>query len=84
MGYWIDGTFFVKKFAIPDAVQNYPDWGCNVEIYCNDKFIELETLGPMVKLESGAEVQHAEVWELFDNLKLAWIPEEFQKLISGK
>jgi hypothetical protein len=82
MGYWIDETFFVKRFANPGLVQDHPDWGCNVEIYCNDKFIELETLGPMATLKSGADVKHTEVWELYDTLKLDWIPEKLQKLLG--
>jgi hypothetical protein len=82
MGYWIDGTFFVKRFANPDAVRNYPDWGCNVEIYCNDKFIELETLGPLTNLKSGVSVSHIETWELYNTTKLDWIPVEQQKQIG--
>ncbi len=83
MGYWLDQTFFVKRFAPAQTSQQYPDRDSNVEIYCNDKFIELETLGPMVTLESGAEVQHVEVWELYDTTRLDWIPVELQKQLEG-
>ena len=44
MGYWLDGTFFVKRFDASVDPNRHPDGGCNVESYCNDKFIELETL----------------------------------------
>ena len=57
------GLVFVKQVKYVDGA-SYPDNGCNVEIYnCND-FIELETLGPLTKLEPGAQVIHNEVWTL--------------------
>jgi hypothetical protein len=32
-------------------------------VYCNDSFVELETLGPLTHLASGASVTHVEHWE---------------------
>ncbi len=46
----------------------YPDHGCNAEIYCNENFLELESLAPLVYLEPGAGVQHREVWEISTTL----------------
>ena len=57
-GYWLDGVFFVKRFDVSVDAQSYPDGGCNVESYFNDQFIELETLGPLTKLEPGKSVFH--------------------------
>ncbi len=37
---------------------------CNVEVYCNDRFLELETLGPLTELAPGMEVSHEERWRL--------------------
>lgn len=79
LGYWLDGVFFVKRFAAPGPVQSYPDWGCNIEIYCNNKFIELETLGQLVMLEPGNSLVHTEVWEIYGTLGLDWVPEKLQK-----
>ena len=82
IGYWINGTFFVKRFDAPDPEESYPDWGCNVEVYCNDKFIELETLGPLRIIEPGAIVSHTETWEIFNSLKQDWVPDELLKVLG--
>ncbi len=58
------GFLFVKKFGYqPDAT--YPDMGCNFETYTNNEMIEVESLGPTVKLAPGAAVEHVEEWYLF-------------------
>ncbi len=64
-------------------VQNYPDHGCNSESYCNDKFIELETLGPLDVVSPGQTVLHTEIWEIYEGLDEGLIPEEIRKLIAG-
>ncbi len=63
VAYLIGSTLFVKQFAA-DADRAYPDFGCNAEVYCCDKFIEVESLGPLVTLEPGASTHHIETWEL--------------------
>jgi hypothetical protein len=73
MAYWIDGVLFVKRYdAIAGA--NYPDGGCNTETYCNDAFIEMETLGALVKLQPGESAVHTETWECFDSLDQPFLP----------
>ncbi len=57
------GLLFVKRFE-PAADSPHPDLGCNVEVYCDQGSIELETLGPLVRLEPGGTVRHEERWEL--------------------
>ncbi len=79
--YWIEDTLFVKRFeAIPSAA--YPDGGCNTETYCNDKFIELESLGPLASLAPGATVVHNETWELYDSLEQPFIPAQIQEILA--
>jgi len=79
--YWIDGLLFVKNFdVITDA--NHPDGGCNTETYCNHRFIELESLGALVKLAPGETVVHNETWELYDSLEQPFIPAEIRALIN--
>jgi hypothetical protein len=46
----------------PDA--RHPDLGCNVEVYCDQGSIELETLGPLVALGPGESAVHDERWDL--------------------
>ena len=79
--YWIEGTLFVKRFeAIASA--SYPDGNCNTETYCNDKFIELESLGPLAQLTPGASIAHYETWELYDSLDQPFIPAEVTEYLS--
>jgi hypothetical protein len=62
-GYWLDGTLFSKSFD-PQLHANHPDFGCNTECYCNDRFVEVETLGPLTQLKPEATVLHVETWQL--------------------
>lgn len=61
--YCLNDEILVKKFEYrPDV--NYPDFGCNNEIYINGKFLEIETLGPLSTLAPGKGVEHIERWLL--------------------
>jgi hypothetical protein len=62
--YFRQGYLFVKRAAVISGAQ-YPDFGCNFEVFTNPKFIELETLGPLVELVPGAVAEHVEHWWLF-------------------
>jgi hypothetical protein len=55
---------FLKLFAYVDGA-TYPDHGCSVEIYTNSQMLELETLGPLQRLDPGGAVEHCEHWFLF-------------------
>ena len=70
LGYLRSGVFFLKRFD-PQLEQLHPDRNCNVEVYCNDRFVELETLGPLCRLEPGQAVTHVETWEIhrFEGVK---------------
>lgn len=81
MGYWLDDMLFVKRYgAQPEA--SFPDNGCNAEIYCNDQFVELESLGPLTRLLPGRAVAHEETWELHRNLDQALIPDGLRKRLT--
>jgi hypothetical protein len=67
IGYLIDGVLFRKSFE-PASDQLYPDLGSNVEVYCNDRFLELETLGGLRTLQPGQTATHVETWELLTGL----------------
>ena len=43
---------------------DYPDRGCNFEVYMNDRFLELETLGPKCRLAPGEQASHIETWRI--------------------
>lgn len=72
IGYWnthgwityaLDGILFRKAFNVLAGLP-HPDNNCNCEMYCNNQFVELETVGPLVDLAPGAAVVHVETWEL--------------------
>ena len=64
LAYWQAGTLFVKRAAF-DPQAAYFDLGSSSECYCNDKFLELETLAPISILNPGESVTHTETWELY-------------------
>jgi hypothetical protein len=80
MAYWLDGILFRKIFDISTGAA-YPDGGCNTETYCNDQFVELESLGALVKLEPGEETTLTETWELFPRLDVPFLTSEICDLI---
>jgi hypothetical protein len=58
---------FVKTFTtVPGAP--YADMGCSVEMFTDPAMLELETLGPLVRLAPGCAVEHVEEWWLFDGV----------------
>ncbi len=64
-----NGVLFVKKFRF-DPAATYPDLGVSVEIFTNAKMLELETLGPLARLDPGACVEYSEHWQLHRNAPL--------------
>ena len=67
LAYWLDGVLFVKRASFQPQ-GSYPDFGCSSECYCNPRFLELETLGPLSRVEPGASVSHVETWELYADI----------------
>ncbi|MEN8240897.1 MAG: hypothetical protein ABFS17_03160 [Chloroflexota bacterium] len=68
LAYWLAGTLFVKRAAYNHQAQ-YFDLGSSSECYFNDRFLELETLGPISKLQPGERATHTETWELFQDIE---------------
>jgi hypothetical protein len=58
---------FVKQFAF-DPNAKYADLGCNFETFTNHEMLEVESLGPLTRLEPDASVEHKEIWHLFDGV----------------
>jgi hypothetical protein len=75
MAYWLDGVLFRKMFEARTE-STYPDNNCNAEMYCNDQFVELESLGQLTVIKPGESVVHLETWELFDSLDQPFLPAE--------
>lgn len=68
LAYWYQDTLFVKR-AKYDEHATYYDFGSSSECYCNDKFLELETLGPGVSLETDEATTHTEIWEVHPDVE---------------
>jgi hypothetical protein len=64
LAYWQSGTLFVKRAAF-DPQAAYYDLGSSSECYCNNRFLELETLAQISTLAPGASATHTETWEIY-------------------
>lgn len=78
LAYWLDGVLFRKSFEAHSGL-THPDNNCNAEMYCNDKFVELESVGPLKKLSPGEAVSHVETWEVYEGID--HLPEEARTLL---
>jgi len=84
LAYWLEGVLFRKTFEACVPGLTYPDAGCNAETYCNDRFVELESLGPLVTLAPNAAAQLTETWELYPDLSVPFLPEKLVGLLAQK
>ncbi len=79
LAYLIDGIVFKKSFDVVEGPE-YPDAGCNAEIFGYGNFVELESLAGFSDLEPGHTVSHVEVWEVGSAQEL--LPERIIKLLG--
>lgn len=68
---------FLKRFPCLHDAQ-YPDFGCNCEIFTNAKMLELESLSPLAKLLPNDSITHEEQWFLFKNVNLGSSQDELE------
>ncbi|MGB7925766.1 MAG: hypothetical protein WCF57_21185 [Pyrinomonadaceae bacterium] len=61
-------TLFVKRFHYEEGA-SYPDYGSNNETYTAGSFMEVETLGPLRRLEPGMASETVERWYLFGSVE---------------
>jgi hypothetical protein len=67
--YHLQDLLFIKRStASRDA--RYPDYNCSFEMFTNHEFLELETLGPLVRLGPGQKVEHLETWSLHRGISM--------------
>jgi hypothetical protein len=81
LAYWLNGTLFVKH-AKYDAKYAYFDFGSSSECYCNNEFLELETMSPIETIEPGGFVTHVETWELYDKVDFPQDESDVQSLLE--
>jgi len=75
VAYLVGETLFLKTIELLPATE-YPDGGCNFEMFTNKDMLELESLGPLQLVEPGASVGHTEHWRLFSGIEAAEITSE--------
>jgi hypothetical protein len=61
--YVLGGDVFLKRYPFKDGAP-YIDLGVNTECYTDPNILEIETLGPLTKIEPGGYVEHLESWVL--------------------
>ncbi len=79
--YILNHEAFVKKSSA-DPAKTYPDFGCSFETFTNNDFLEMETLGPLTKVQPGKTVEQVEQWGLYRNVALSeWTDEELDRIL---
>ena len=61
--YLLGGDALIVRYGY-DPAATYVDMGCNTETYTDPEMLEVETLGPLTRLEPGDHVDHLESWTL--------------------
>jgi hypothetical protein len=82
LAYWLNGTLFVKHAEYNPQTQYY-DFNSSSESYCNDQFLELETLAPIGTIPPGGTATHVETWDLYNDIERPHNEDEAQAL-AGK
>lgn len=83
VGYLNGGTLFVKRVEFRKG-SRYPDRGVNYETFTNEEMLEMESLGPLVRLAPGQATEQVERWELFADVPAVSTEEEMARVIAPK
>ncbi len=79
LGYLMDGYLFTK--TIPSAGEgDYPDRGAVGQIFVNEHFCELESVGPVRTLSPGSSISTRERWEITE---CADLPTACDRVLDG-
>lgn len=57
---------FVKWGPLHDEEDDHVDLGSTAECYRDDRFLELETVGPLTTIQPGETLHHREGWTVLD------------------
>ena len=68
---------FLKRFPYRTHLP-YPDFGCNAEFFTNKRMLEVESLGPLVTLDSEESITHQEDWFLFRGVSVGQTEDEIE------
>jgi len=61
--YFLNGDVFLKE-NFPAPGLQHPEFGASFEIFTNQDFLELETMGPFTRLAKDEALTHVENWSL--------------------
>ena len=79
--YWAGGYLFVKEVHFEEGAP-YPDFQSSVEVYTNNLFLELESLGPLREVAPGGVNRHVEIWRVIRVGELKPSEEDAEKIES--
>ena len=68
IAYHCGTSLFLKTIEFRNGAI-YPDLGCNFETFTNEEMLEVEALGPLTELATGAATEHTEQWQLFGDVE---------------
>lgn len=70
IGYLFERHLFIKE-VMPAGTGHYIDRGAVAQVYVEDSFCELESVGPLAALDPGSSASHREIWEVTECVDLA-------------
>ncbi len=80
--YLLGTELFVKQTSA-DPARVYPDFGCSFETFTNAEMLEMETLGPMTKVQPEKAAEHVERWSLHKNVRITeWTDAELDNAVG--
>jgi len=82
--YLLGSDLFIKR-CDADPARPYADIGCSYETFTRDDMLELETLGPLTRLSTGASLEHIERWTLHRDVHVeAFTDAELDRVLLDK
>lgn len=81
LAYHLDELLFVK-FAAYQPAGAYLDQGASSQCYAARDFLELETLGPVVRLQPGESVWHRELWTVIPGVAAEAVEARLPELVA--
>ena len=79
--YYLKPDLFIKRFSYVEGAR-YPDFHSSLEVFSNNRMLELETLGPLVTLQPSAVTAYEERWELHRNIDLAFSEDDVRAKVE--
>ncbi len=83
-GYVRNGRLFLKTFTPHNSTQTYADNGSSTELFTEARFLEVESLGPLVALQPGETVEYTEKWYLFPDVQTPTNDAEVNEYVMPK